>query len=85
MLNVESIRSRIQSAFPDARVEVRDLTGGGDHWDVVVVSDAFRGKRPVQRHQLVYGVFREELASGVMHALALKTWTPDQWEARQGG
>ncbi len=52
------------------------------HFKVVAVSSAFDGKRPVARHQLIYGLVSEELA-GPVHALALHTYTPEEWEARQ--
>jgi BolA protein len=50
------------------------------HFKVVIVTDAFSGKRSVQCHQLVYGVLKQELSEGV-HALALHTFTPEQWQA----
>lgn len=50
------------------------------HFKVVIVSDQFVGKRAVQRHQLIYGLLREELA-GPVHALALHTFAPDEWHA----
>lgn len=84
MLNPGMITERIQTSHPDATVHARDLTGGGDHWDVVVISEAFEGKRLVQRHKLIYACFEEELKSGILHALALKTWTPTQWADKQG-
>jgi len=80
MLTVDSIQARIVASFPDAVVKVQDLTGGGDHWNVMVVSEAFAGKRLVQQHKMIYGVFSAELADGSLHALALKTMTPDQYQ-----
>ncbi len=53
--------------------------GSETHFKVVVVSDAFAGKRLVQRHQLVYGILAEQMAGGV-HALALHTRTPEEWQ-----
>ena len=50
---------------------------------VVLVSDAFSGKRPVARHQAVYAALAEELA-GPVHALALHTYDPAEWRERQG-
>ena len=85
MLNPEMITERIVASHGDAQVQARDLTGGGDHWDVVVVSEAFEGKRLIQRHKMIYACFDEELKSGILHALALKTWTPAQWVKKQGG
>ncbi len=51
------------------------------HFKVTLVSGAFDGKRLVARHQLVYGLLGEELA-GPVHALALHTYTPGEWEER---
>ena len=50
----DDIRARIRAALPDADVSVADTTGGGDHFDATVVSSAFAGKGPVERHRLVY-------------------------------
>jgi stress-induced morphogen len=70
------VRAAITAAMPDALVEVEDLTGGGDHLQVSVVSTAFNGLSRVKQHQLVYGALRSELASEAIHALALQTSTP---------
>ena len=51
------------------------------HFKVVIVSEGFAGKRLVQRHQYVYGLLKEQLENGV-HALALHTYTPDEWLAK---
>ena len=72
----DQVRAAITQALPDARVEVEDLTGGGDHLQVTVVSTAFDGLSRVKQHQLVYGALRSELASEAIHALALQTSTP---------
>lgn len=48
------------------------------HFKLVIVSDSFEGMRPVQRHQGVYKLLSDELTGGV-HALALHTFTPDEW------
>jgi BolA protein len=52
------------------------------HFRVVVVSDAFEGSRVVARHQQVYAALDAQLA-GPVHALALHTYTPQEWRARQ--
>jgi stress-induced morphogen len=62
--------------MPDAVVEVEDLTGGGDHLQVRVVSTAFQGLSRIKQHQLVYGALKQELASEAIHALALQTSVP---------
>jgi stress-induced morphogen len=76
-MKAEAIAAKIRVVMPDARVELRDLTGTEDHWEAVVVSDAFRGKTPIQRHRMVFDALAEEM-KGPIHALALKAWTPDQ-------
>ena len=52
------------------------------HFKVVAVSDAFEGKRKVARHQQVYAALQEQL-DGPVHALALHTYTPAEWQERQ--
>jgi stress-induced morphogen len=76
MVQPDQVRAAITAALPDALVEVEDLTGGGDHLQVSVVSTAFNGLSRVKQHQLVYGALRSELASEAIHALALQTSTP---------
>ncbi|KMM17884.1 BolA family protein [Synechococcus sp. GFB01] len=76
MVHPDAVRAAISRALPDATVEVEDLTGGGDHLQVKVVSSAFDGLSRIRQHQLVYGALRQELASEAIHALALQTSTP---------
>jgi acid stress-induced BolA-like protein IbaG/YrbA len=52
------------------------VSGDGHHFEALVVSEAFEGKRPVARQQLVYATVQEEISSGALHALSLKTVTP---------
>ena len=76
MVNPDQVKAAICNALPGALVEVEDLTGGGDHLQVRVVSESFAGLNRVRQHQLVYGALRRELASEAIHALALQTSTP---------
>jgi stress-induced morphogen len=69
---VDDLKNRIEAAIPDARAEVTDLTGGGDHFRAEVVSPAFAGKSRIEQHKLVYAVFGAEIG-GPIHALSLKT------------
>lgn len=70
------IRRLIQQALPDAKVDIRDLAGDGDHYAATVVSEAFRGKTRVQQHQMVYTALQGNMG-GALHALALTTQVPD--------
>ncbi|MGD1936820.1 MAG: BolA family protein [Cyanophyceae cyanobacterium] len=83
MVSPQLVKDTIASKLPDAHVEVQDLTGGGDHYQALVVSSAFEGKSLVKQHQLVYGALQDELDSNAIHALALKTYTPAAWQASQ--
>jgi stress-induced morphogen len=76
MPSTEEIRERIERALPGARATVTDLTGGGDHLRAEVVYNGFAGLTRIQQHKLIYDVFGEDIG-GPIHALSLKTTTPD--------
>ncbi|CAK6698677.1 BolA/IbaG family iron-sulfur metabolism protein [Synechococcus sp. CCY9201] len=76
MVHPDQVKEAISRVLPDASVSVEDLTGGGDHLQVSVVSAAFAGLPRVRQHQLVYGALKQELASEAIHALALQTSVP---------
>jgi acid stress-induced BolA-like protein IbaG/YrbA len=69
----------IQERLPGAEVQIRDLTGTADHWQVTVVSKAFEGKPMLEQHRLIKSFFEEKIASGELHAFSLKTYTPEEW------
>ncbi|MEO1429009.1 MAG: BolA family transcriptional regulator [Cyanobacteria bacterium J06632_19] len=81
MISPQQVEEMIKAQMPDAQVEVEDLTGGGDHYQVSVVSSQFAGKGLVQQHQLVYGALKEAMSTEAIHALALKTYTPEAGQA----
>jgi acid stress-induced BolA-like protein IbaG/YrbA len=61
-------------------IETQDLTGGGDHWQVIIVSSVFEGKGLLEQHRIVNEALKGPLADQRIHALALKTFSPAQWE-----
>ena len=71
------LKQRIEASLPGSAVEVQDLTGGGDHFRAEVVSGSFEGLSRIDRHRLVYDVFGDEVG-GPIHALSLKTSTPEE-------
>ena len=71
-MSMTQIEQMIREALPDARVEIQDLAGDGDHYSATVVSSAFRGKSRVQQHQMVYGALKGRMG-GELHALKLQT------------
>jgi acid stress-induced BolA-like protein IbaG/YrbA len=74
-LDAETIRKLIETGLPGAEVQVQG--DDGVHFEASVVSEAFRGKLPLARHRLVYATLGD-LMGGAIHALALKTVTPDE-------
>lgn len=83
MLNPDDIRAKIEAALPGAEVEVQDTTGTGDHFMARVVAPQFEGRSMVEQHQLVYAPLRAEIGTGELHALALQTFTPAEWDRRR--
>ena len=80
MISPDEITSTLEKALPGCNVNARDLTGGGDHWQVIVVSSQFAGKSLVEQQRMVNEALKEEMASQRIHALTMKLYTPEQWE-----
>lgn len=83
------IRTQLAETFQPTHLEVINEShqhnvppGSESHFKVVLVSEVFAGKRQVQRHQAVYGALAEQLR-GPVHALALHTYSPEEWSERQ--
>lgn len=83
MIEPEHVRALLLAAFPEAQLELVDLTGTQDHYQARIVSSAFEGKTLLQQHQLVYGALGAAM-HGPIHALALTTYTPAAWRKLQG-
>lgn len=79
MVSLSAVKSSIEGHFSDAQVFVKDLTGGGDHLDAIVISPDFSGQTRVRQHQMVYAALKDDLATEAIHALALRTFTPEKW------
>ena len=74
-MNADSIRQMIETGLPGARAEVQG--DDGVHFEATVVCAAFAGKLPLARHRMVYATLGDRMG-GAIHALALKTLTPDE-------
>ncbi|MEA3011197.1 MAG: hypothetical protein QOJ91_2889 [Sphingomonadales bacterium] len=72
----QEIEELIRAGIPDARVEITDLAGDGDHYAARVISESFRGMPRVRQHQRVYEALGGRMG-GALHALQLSTATPD--------
>lgn len=71
----EEIEAMILDAFPEARVEIRDLAGDGDHYAARVVAPEFAGMSRVRQHQAVYAALKGKMGTD-LHALQLETAVP---------
>ena len=81
-ITADEIHSLITQAIPDSQVQVRDTTGGGDHYEALVVASSFSGKNKVNRHRMVYGALQDAMVQRI-HALALTTLTPEELQQEQ--
>ena len=78
MIDDASMTALIRTRMPDAEVEIVDLTGTMDHFNVVVRSNAFAGVPLMDRHRMVEGALAEARADGRIHALSIRTTTLEQ-------
>lgn len=78
MVTPESVRLGISDGLACEHLEV---SGDGQHFDAVIVSDAFEGCSRVQRHQLVYSALGDRMRQEI-HALSMRTLTPSEWKAK---
>lgn len=75
-METETVKRLIEQGIPDAQV---DVSGDGSHFDAIVVSAVFDGKSLLQRQRMVMATVQPQIASGELHALSIKTYTPQQW------
>jgi acid stress-induced BolA-like protein IbaG/YrbA len=82
MTRAEDIQRLIEAGLPGAQVRVAG--DDGQHFEALIVSADFAGKSLVQQHQLVYRALGQNMRDAVIHALALRTLTPEQYAAEAG-
>ncbi len=78
-MEAHEIEALIREAFPNAKIEVTDLAGDGNHYAAEVIDESFRGQNRVQQQRAVYAALKGRMdgPSGALHALALTTHAPD--------
>lgn len=81
MLTNEALEKKLRDLPEVVYVKVE---GDGYHYNLTLVSDVFSGKSKVARQQWVYGLLKEYITGGSLHALSMKTWTKDEWEMQHG-
>lgn len=79
-VDTRTLEQKLAAAFPAARIEVADTTGGGDHFAALIVSECFEGMPLVRRHRMVYESLGD-LMRAEIHALSLRTLTPAELDA----
>jgi stress-induced morphogen len=73
-MGVDRLRGLLHQAFPDAsELAVEDRTGGGDHFQVTVISERFDGLPLIEQHRLVNEALAAPLSDGTIHELRIKT------------
>lgn len=78
---IEKIKEEIQKALPDATIYVFDPMNDGQHFESIVVSPSFEGITLVKQHQAVMKPLKGAFETDAVHALRLKTFTPEKWDA----
>ena len=81
MMHPEQVQNLIAAGLP---CDLLQVEGDGHHFEAVIVSTEFAGKSRVQRQQRVNDVLRAHFNSGELHALSMKTHTPEEWSALRG-
>ena len=74
-MTAKEIETHIREAFPDAKMELIDLAGDNEHYELHITSEQFRDKSRVAQHQMVYAALKGHMG-GTLHALAVKTSVP---------
>jgi acid stress-induced BolA-like protein IbaG/YrbA len=76
-MDPDQVKQLIEAGLPGCDVTV---TGDGSHFDATVIGDIFADISPVKKQQLVYATVNDKITSGELHALTIKTYTPEEWE-----
>ena len=78
MVTPDQVKQYIEQGMACQHVE---CSGDGHHFEAVIVSELFRGKRKVQQHQIVYKALGDRIREEI-HALSMQTLTPEEWAAK---
>ena len=73
------VQQLIEESLPEAKVEVVDTRGSGDHFEILVVSDKFEGVALIDRHRMIHTALGSQLG-GPIHAVEIKAYTTEQRE-----
>jgi len=76
-MNPDDVKELLLAGLPGCDITVES---DGSHFNILVVGDLFKGLRPVQRQQKVYAVLQAQIAEGSIHAVNMKTFTPNEFQ-----
>jgi acid stress-induced BolA-like protein IbaG/YrbA len=76
-MNPDDVKELLLAGLPGCDITVES---DGSHFNILVVGDLFEGLRPVQRQQKVYAVLQAQIAEGSIHAVNMKTFTPNEFQ-----
>lgn len=79
-MNPDDVKALIAAGLPECQVQV---TGDGSHFEAIVIGEMFADMSPVKKQQAVYATINDHITSGAVHALSIKTYTPEEWEKAQ--
>ena len=82
MIDIEKVKQTLLEALENAEVIIKNARGDGLHFEAIVISKSFEGKSLLEQHSTVMEPLKE-LFSTSLHALALKTYTPEKWKKKQ--
>ena len=71
-MNLNEIENLIKEALPDAKIEIQDLAGDGNHYSATIISSKFIGKSKIEQHKMVNNSLKGKMGNE-LHALAIKT------------
>ncbi|HEY6131356.1 MAG TPA: BolA family protein [Halioglobus sp.] len=78
-MDAATIKQLLQNDMPACEFHVQ---GEGNHYDIVAIGVVFEGLRPVKKQQLVYAALKDHIATGSIHAVNIRTYTPAEWQAQ---
>lgn len=82
-MQAKEIKNLIEAGLKECTASVNGEDGV--HFDAVVISPEFSGKNRIQKQQLVYATLGTRIADGTIHAISIKTFTPDEWQLHNKG
>jgi len=81
-MNEDQLKKIIEAGISDANVKITDTRGSGDHFQALIISPSFKDIPLLEQHQLVYKAVGSHMKKEI-HALSIKTYSPEQWETQK--